>query len=538
MVKDFHRFLGRCIALLFLVPLLLISLVSGVLCEEPKMGGTLKFIPHADLKVLDPIWTTAYITRNHGYMIYDTLFALDKDLKIQPQMVDTWQVSSDGLQYTFTLREGLKFHDGSPVTSEDVIASLKRWGQRDALGKMLMMFTRRLEAVDAKTFRLELKEPFGLVLDALAKPSSNVPFIMPARIAATPADEQIKEFIGSGPFKFVKEEWEPGHRVVYVRNPDYIPRSEPPSFGAGGKRVYVDRVEWFYIPDPATAGAALEAGEIDYWERFPVDFLSRLEKNPDIQILIDPSRVVQFWLRPNHLYPPFNNPKARQALVWMANQETYMQAAIGDPRIWKACPAYFMCGSPWETSAGSDPQMGKNLEKARKLLQEAGYDGRPVVLMDPTDQNDIHIVTLVTQQLLTQIGVKVDLQAMDWSTLVSRRAEKKPPQEGGWNLFSTWWQFGDVFNPVGNPGIVGDCEKAWFGWYCSKKMEELRTEWARTQDPEKRKQLAEEIQKLAYEEVPYVLLGQATVPDAYRKHVKGVVPFTSPVFWNVWLDKK
>jgi peptide/nickel transport system substrate-binding protein len=221
----------------------------------------------------------------------------------------------------------------------------------------------------------------------------------------------------------------------------------------------------------------------------------------------------------------------------MANQETYMQATIGDNRLWKTCPAYFMCGGPWGTDLGSDAQMGKDLGKAKQLLQEAGYDGRPVVLMDPTDQADVHTTTLVTYQLLTQMGVKVDLQAMDGSTLVSRRAEKKPPEAGGYNLFGTWWQFGDVFNPVINPGVVGDCEGAWFGWYCSKQMEELRTEWARTQDSAKRKQLAEEIQKLAYQEVPYVLLGQATVPDAYRKHVQGIVPFTSPVFWNVWLER-
>jgi len=301
--------------------------------------------------------------------------------------------------------------------------------------------------------------------------------------------------------------------------------------------VDVDRVEWLYIPDPATAGAALEAGEVDYWERLPVDFVSRLEKNPQIQIGIFPSRVVQFWLRPNHLHPPFNNPKARQALLWMTNQETYMQATIGDKRLWRTCPAFFMCGSPWETQVGSEPLMEQSFDKARQLMQEAGYDGRPLVLMDPTDQSDVHTSTLVTYQLLTKIGVKVDLQAMDWSTLVSRRAEKKPPQEGGWDLFGTWWQYGDVFSPAINPGIVGDCEGAWFGWYCSKRMEELRAEWARTQDAEKRKQLVEEIQKLAYEEVPYVPLGQATVPDAYRKHVKGVLPFTSPVFWNVWLDK-
>jgi peptide/nickel transport system substrate-binding protein len=326
--------------------------------------------------------------------------------------------------------------------------------------------------------------------------------------------------------------------VVYVRNPDYMPRSESPSFGAGGKKVYVDRVEWLYIPDPTTASAALEVGEVDYWEYPPVDFVPRLEKNPNIQVVPLYPVGVQYWLRPNHLHPPFNNKKARQALLWMVNQETYMQATIGDKRFWRTCPAIFMCDSPWEIDVASEPSMGQNLEKARELMKEAGYDGRPVVLMDPTDVSSLHPPVLVTQQLLTQIGVKVDLQAMDWGTLVSRRAEKKPPEEGGWHLFITWATFGDVLNPAVNLGIVGDCEGAWFGWYCSKRMEELRAEWVRTRDTAKQKQLIEEIQKLAYEEIPYVPLGQATFPSAYRNHLKGVVPFIAPIFWNIWLDKE
>ncbi|HWP46979.1 MAG TPA: ABC transporter substrate-binding protein [Candidatus Limnocylindrales bacterium] len=536
-MQNFCWFFPFPITRITLIGLLLLSLASGAEPAEPKMGGTLKFVPQADLKILDPIWTSAYITRNHGYMIYDTLFSLDENLKPQPQMVKTWQVSEDGLQYTFTLREGLKFHDGKPVVAEDVVASLKRWGQRDVLGKLLMDFTARLEAIDEKTFRLVLKEPFNLVLEALAKPSGSVPFIMPARIAATPADEQIKETIGSGPFKFVKEEWEPGHRVVYIRNPEYIPRAEPAHSGTGGKRVYVDRVEWIYIPDPATASAALEAGEVDFWENPPIDFVVRLKQNPQITVSIVDPLGTQGVLRPNHLHPPFNNVKARQALLWMVSQEIYMQAAIGDKNFWRTCPGFFICGGPWETDVGSEPLKQQNLEKARQLMKEAGYDGRPVVLMDPTDMPILHVATLVTQQLLTQIGVKVDLQAMDWSTLVSRRAEKKPPEEGGWNLFHTWSVGSDVMNPAVSSASSGACDKAWFGWYCSPRMEELRAEWVRTQDPVRQKQLVEEIQKLAFEEVPYVPFGQWFLPTAYRKDVKGVLQFPAPILWNIWLDR-
>jgi peptide/nickel transport system substrate-binding protein len=533
-----HTLLRRRLTVAAIIGVGLLCLMPWAMAQEPKTGGTLRFIPHADLKVLDPVWTTAYITRNHGYMVYDVLFALDEHLKIQPQMVDSWEMSQDNLRYTFTLRQGLSFHDGTPVTAHDAVASLKRWGQRDVMGKQLMGATARLEALDDKTFVLELKEPFGLVLDALAKPSSNVPFIMPARLAATPADEQVKDVIGSGPFKFVKEEWQPGHRVVYVRNTDYVPRPEPASFGAGGKRVYVDRVEWLYIPDPATANAALEAGEVDYWETPPVDFIAQLEKNPSITISIVDPMGTQGWLRPNHLQPPFNNKKARQALLYMVHQETYLRAAIGDRRFWRTCSAYFICGSPWESEAGAEPFKKQDFEKAKQLLKEAGYDGQPVVLLDPTDIPLLHAATLVTRELLTKIGVKVDLQAMDWSTLISRRAEKKPPAEGGWNLFHTWAVAADVFSPAINAGVASDCEKAWFGWPCSEQIQKLRAQWARTLDPGEKKRLTEEIQRLAYEEVPYVSWGQWFLPAAYRAHVKGVVPFPAPVLWNVWLDKK
>jgi peptide/nickel transport system substrate-binding protein len=497
-------------------------------------GGTLKFVPHADLKNIDPIWTTAYITRNHGYMIYDTLFALDEKLQPQPQMVDTWEVSADGLTYTFILRQGLKWHDGAPVRAADCVASIKRWGKRDGMGQKLMDFTKSLDVVDDRTFTLTLKEPYGLVLPSLAKISSNVPFMMPERIAQTDAFTQIPESIGSGPFKFVKEEWVPGNKVVYVRNPDYVPRSEPPSLAAGGKVAKVDRVEWLYIPDQATAQAALAAGEVDYFEAPQLDMLPLLEKNPDVTVVIADPLGSQGWLRPNHLHPPFNNAKARQALLWMVKQEDYMRAVAGDPKYWRTCGAYFVCGTPYETDAGSDPLMQQDLAKARQLLQEGGYDGRPIVLMDPTDLPTLHNATLVTAQLLRKVGVNVQVQAMDWSTLTSRRAEKKAPEEGGWHLFHTSWVAPDVFNPVANIGVSGGCtEKAWFGWPCDAQLEKLRDAWSRATDPAEQKRLATEVQLAAYNNVPYVITGQYFAVRAYRKNIKGYIAAPVPFLWNI-----
>src|SRR3989442_1561380 len=257
-----------------------------------KKGGTIRFIPHADLKVLDPVATTAYITRNHSYFIYDTLFGTDADLAIKPQMVAKYASSNKGLKWSFTLRDGLKFHDGAAVTAEDAVESLKRWAKKDPLGRLLAAHMAKIAPSDRKTFTLELSQPFGLVLDALGKPSSNVPFIMPARIAAASADEPIKETIGSGPFKFVKDEWQPGNQVVYVKNPDYVPRQEKPSGSTGGKVVNVDRVVWRYIPDHATANAALDAGEVDWWENPPLDFVPKIEANAALRTFVTVPRAL------------------------------------------------------------------------------------------------------------------------------------------------------------------------------------------------------------------------------------------------------
>jgi peptide/nickel transport system substrate-binding protein len=468
-------------------------------------------------------------------MIYDTLFATDANHQVRPQMVDRYTTSRDGLKWSFTLRDGLKFHDGQPVTAEDCVTSLSRWGKKDSLGKLLLASTAKLATVDRKTFVLELGEPFGPVLDALGKPSSNVPFIMPARLAATDPNEQVKEPIGSGPYRFVREEWQPGNQVVYLRNPDYVPRNEEPSGAAGGKRVHVDRVIARYIPDSATASAALEAGEIDWWDIPPPDFVVRLEKNPRIEVFVKNPAGNQGWLRPNHLHPPFNNKKARQALVWMVDQEAYLQAIIGQPRYYRPCPAFFMCGGmPYETATGAPRR--PDVERARQLLREGGYDGRPIVLLDPVDNPNLHGAALVTRELLQTIGATVDLQAQDWATVIARRGKKDPPGSGGWNLMPANWISADVMTPAVNTGLSGGCDKAWFGWPCIPELEKLRGEWMRAADPARRKAIAEQIQAVAYDEVPYVPWGQYMQPTAYRKAVRGVLRFPATILWNVSVD--
>lgn len=497
--------------------------------------SVLRVVPHADLKNIDPIWTTAYITRNHGYMVYDTLFAMDENLQPQPQMVDTWTLSDDRLTYTFILRDGLLFHDDSPVTSEDVIASLKRWGARDGMGQKLMDAIAEMRVVDQKTFQIILEAPYGLVLESIGKISSNVPFIMPKRLAETDPFEQVAEIIGSGPFKFVKAAWVPGSQVVYEKFQGYVPRDEPVSGAAGGKLAKVDRVEWLYIPDPQTAMNALINGEVDYYETPPPDLVPILEQSQGVVVeTLDPLGN-QGMLRMNHLHPPFDNKLARQAMLWLMDQNLYLQAAVGNPAFYTECFSLYACGSPLDTNVGMEAlKAGKDVEKAKALLTEAGYDGTPVIVMQPTDIPITNAASLVTAQLLREAGVNVQLEAMDWSTLTSRRAMREPPGEGGWHIFHTWWIGGDIANPITAIGLsAGGVDKAWFGWPEDQEIESLRDAYARSTDPEEQKSLAEKIQARAMDLVTHGNFGTWFNPVAYRANVKGMIKSPVQFFWNM-----
>ena len=502
---------------------------------EAQEESVLRVIPHADLKNLDPIWTTAYITRNHGYLIYDTLFAMDENLEVQPQMVDTWETSEDGLTWTFTLRDGLKFHDGSPVTSEDVIASLERWGARDGMGQQLMAATEEMTAVDDKTFELKLSEPYGLVLQSLGKISSNVPFIMPKEVAETDPFEQITDYTGSGPFKFNAEEWVPGSRVVYEKFEDYVPRDEPPSAAAGGKVAKVDRVEWLYFPDQTTAMNAVVAGEVDYFEQPAIDLVPILEQDPNLVVEVnDPLGSIGF-ARFNHLLPPFDNADVRRAAIMAMKQEDYMAAAIGDPKYWQTCYSVYPCGTTYANEAGSEIQKAGSVEKAKAALEEAGYDGTPVVLMQPTDIPVLSAFSLVTAEKLREAGMKVDVQAMDWATLTSRRASREPVDQGGWNMFHTWWIGADLMNPMAI-AFSGDPDAGWFGWAEDEKLEQARKDFATAQTEEERMEAAKRAQERLWAIGASGEVGQYFQPVAYRKNVDGLIRSPVQFFWNISVE--
>lgn len=496
-------------------------------------ASTLKIIAQSNITILDPIWTTAYVSRNYGYMVYDTLFGTDAQGKVKPQMVDKWSVSKDNKTWTFTLRDGLEFHDGKPVTSEDVVASLKRWSSRDTLGGLLAKSIDRYETPDAKTFVIVLKEPFGLVLEALGKPSSNVPFIMPKRVADTPGDQQIKETIGSGPFVFKADEFKPGERVVFLKNAKYRPRAEAPSGTTGGKVVYTDRVEWLIIRDPQTQMNALIAGEADILEQPAFEQYATLRVNPNIQLVDAQPAGLQFIFRFNHLHAPFDNEKIRRAAMVAMGQEPYLKTQVGTPGLYKFCKSMFPCGTPFESAGTGDYTGVANPQKAKLLLQEAGYKGEPVVLMRPTDQTTINKLPLVAKQQLEQAGFKVDLQTMDWQTLVARRAKKDAPSAGGWNAFMTAWTAEDIMNPLTMAMMNARGDKGWFGWQDDAKLEEIKAQFARASTDAEKKKLAEAAQLRAFETVTHVPLGQYSVPAAVRKGVSGIVPAGAQVYWNI-----
>jgi len=496
---------------------------------------TITAVMHSDLRVIDPIITTAYITRDHGYMVYDTLLAMDSSFKVQPQMAN-WKISDDKLTYTFTLRDGLKWHDGAPVTAEDCVASLQRWAKRDGMGQKLMDFTASLEATDAKTITLKLKEPYGLVLESIGKPSSVVPFMMPKRIAETPADKAIGEQIGSGPFKFVAKEFQPGVKAVYEKNKDYVPRSEPPSWTSGGKVVKVDRVEWVTMNDAQTAVNALMSGDIDFIEVPSFDLLPMLEADKDLVVHTLSDLGYQTLGRMNFLHPPFNNPKLRRAAMLAMSQKPVLDALVGNPKYYKVCGAIFPCGTPLATEAGGETlAKGTGLEEAKKLLKEANYDGTPVVIMTPTDVVTLKAQPTVAAQQLREAGFKVDAQATDWQTVVTRRASQKAPSEGGWNMFFTNWAGADILNPVAHVTLNGRGQNGgWFGWPDDPQMEKLRDAYARSTSAEEQKKIAADIQKQVFDQITYVPLGQYIAPSVWRKSLKGVLegPAT-PVFWNI-----
>ena len=503
--------------------------VQPALAQAPLK--VLRVVPQADVAVTDPLFTTAWISTIHGTMVWESLFAWDSKLQAKPQMAKSWSTSPDGLTWRFTLRDQLKFHDGSPVTTADVIASLKRWMTIDAMAKKIATVTTAMTPVDDKTFEWTLSQPQPALVEMLAAAPSHFAIIMRAQDIPEPG-KPATSVIGSGPFKFNTELRVSGARVVYDRNADYVPRDEPPDGLAGGRVVKVDRVEFVVQPDPATAASALQAGEVDFLERPSFDLMPLLKKNRSIKVTELSDLASQAILRPNALYPPFNDPRAREALANIVDQQDEMDAGYGDPAYFQRCNSFFVCGSPNGTEAGTE-KFGPDFDRAKSLLAAAGYKGETLTMLATRDFPFMGAMAEVTAAAMQKAGVKVDLQWSDWATVVSRSANQAPPDKGGWNIYVSGEPGVLAVSPNTNIFAYMPCDRSNLaGWPCDEEAEGLRARYASATAAE-RPAILEQLQRRLAVVNPYRLLGQATQPVAYRDTVGGLLPSPVPVYWNV-----
>jgi peptide/nickel transport system substrate-binding protein len=503
--------------------------------SQGAAARTLRFVPRQDLSNFDPIWTTAYVVRNAGALVYDMLYGIDDQLRLQRQMVEAEEVSSDGLTWTFRLRPGLKFHDGEPVLASDAVASIRRWSARDPTGHMIKAVENELAAIDDRNFRWVLRKPFSKLKLALGKNATPCCFIMPARIAATDPFRQITEYVGSGPMRFVRSEWVPGARAVFERFADYVPRPEPASWLAGGKRMLIDRSEWIVMPDAATASAALQNGEVDWWESPTSDMVPLLRKNRGVMVDIADQLGVIGMISLNHLYPPFNDVRARRAFLMAVNQEDYMLAYVGDDAgMWKPLPGFFTPGTPLYNEEGGEILKGpRDIDSAKRLLAESGYAGEPVTCMAAQDFAPHKAFGDVTADLLRRLGVNLDFVAADWGTVLARRAQKSPPGQGGWQMFHTTLSGTDCTNPATYPQIRANGDGAWFGWPNIPQVETEVTAWFEAKSLDEEKAAARRLNKAALEKVVSVPLGLFLQYQAWRQNVSGIVQGPLPFFWGV-----
>jgi peptide/nickel transport system substrate-binding protein len=510
------------------------GLVAGMMprLARAQSGKTIRAVMHAPLRATDPEINIAWTGRNHGLNIYDTLFATDSKFQIKPQMVETYEVSADGLTYTFHLRSGLKFHDGAAVTSADVIPSLQRWARRDTMAGRMMSYVAEFKAVDQRTFQMVMKAPYGLVLQTLGKPSSIIPFILPARLAMQPPEQPITEFVGSGPFRFVASEFRPGSVAVYERNSDYVPRQEASDALAGGKVVKIDRYEWISMPDPQTAVSALKNHEIDFLEVAPHDLLPSLAESKDITIADYNPQGFMSVCRMNWLTEPFNRPEIRQAVMYASDQVDWLDAQVGNPEYYQASAAMFGVGTPLASEAGWNTK--PDLPRARELLKKGGYNGAPVVMLQGTDSPLLFGSSTVTAQKLRALGMNVEVLTMDWGSVLARRVKQDSASQGGWSMYHYVTTTTELMNPIANT-LVDTRGKAgpFPGWPEDAQIESLRDKFALESNPDQQKAIAEKIQARAYEVVTHIPGGQIRQPVAHSKTLKGIVPAPAPLFWNV-----
>ena len=489
-----------------------VALARPALAQSSNQSNArlIRFIPQSDLSVLDPMWTTAYVTRNHGFMVFDTLFGMDSQYRPSPQMIAGFKTEEDGKLWTLGLRAGLKFHDGEPVRAQDCVASIVRWAKRDAFGQALMAATDELSAKDDRTIVFRLNKPFPLLPAALGKTQTYVPVIMPERLASTDSTTAVTEMVGSGPFRFLADERLPGARAIYEKFKDYVPRADgTPDLTAGPKIVNVDRVEWTTIPDPNTAASALIAGEQDWWDYASADLLGLLQKSRGVKTVVQEPSGQMSQIRFNQLHPPFDNPAIRRALLGAISQQDTVTAVVGtDAKLYNVPVGYFTPNTPMASTAGLEVFTGpRDMDKVKADLAAAGYKGEPVILLAATDFPVLKAMSDVAADTLKRAGMNVDYVATDWGGVVARRASKATVDKGGWSAFCTAWAGADQLNPAGHVSLRANGDKAWFGWPDDPKLEDLRDQWFQAADVPAQAAICAKIQQEALQSIPYIPMG-------------------------------
>jgi peptide/nickel transport system substrate-binding protein len=525
-----RRHLGSLTAAGLLAPM------AAPALAQSAAARVLRFVPQQDLVTLDPVTTTAYISRNHGYMVFDTLYSMDANFQATPQMVEGHRVENDGRLWNLTLRENLFWHDGERVLARDCVASIRRWARRDPFGETLLNATDELSAPDDRTIRFRLKQPFPLLPIALGKASVPVCAMMPERLANTDPFRQAPELIGSGPFRFKADERVPGSLNVYTKFERYVPR--PGAAGgwtSGAKVVHFDRVEWRSMPDPSTAVSALVANEVDWIEYAYHDQLSLLRRARNVNVRVLDNTGFVCMVRVNHLQAPFNNPEIRRALWGAIDQTAFMQAVVGpDEKSLYHTPLGFFCPkTPMGSDAGLEPLMGaRDTAKVRAALRAAGYRGEPVLLMVPSNSATLMALGAVMEDTFKRVGMNVEVYAVEFNSMLQRRNRKGPVADGGWSAFVTNWSGSDWLNPAGHIALRGNGEAGYAGWATMPRVETLRDEWFRAPDEAAQKTICQDIQREAMREVPYYPIGQYLQPTAFRSNLSGIQDGFA-TFWNV-----
>ena len=509
---------------------------TPMVAEEDKYGGTLRVVSQASIKSLDPDFCTSYVCwQPSAGPILENLFTQAADFSTQPMLVDSWDISDDGLIWTINLRDGITFHDGTPLTSEAAILSTERILGDTPAGKVMLTFLVEdgMQEIDDLSYTIETNEPYGSLLDGMALRTHGTVLVYTPTAAAFPMTEDVGEenIIGTGPYQL--ESWDVGVKVTIARYDDYQSRTEPASWLAGEKKAYLDKIEWLEIPSEETKVAGLKTGEWDFVDSIGLDFVAELQEDPDVGFTWYPGHMWYFAFNTNELNKePFDSLLLRRA-IQASMSGVDMLSAIGPSNTWKLNCSIYGSGTVFESDAGCDLYNQDNIEKGKELVAESGYNGEPIVILNPNDYSTITPVGPVIKARMEEIGITVDMPGMDWATATSKRLAGE-----GWHIFTSWGTIRNRQNPAFSFMLAGGGTSIGFGYY-NETIDELHQKFLRATDFATQKEIADGMQQAFMEDPPQVYSGIFFMPSAYRTWVHNVPPEHpgSPQYTNVWMSR-